>query len=164
MTTSDPTTGKIVRALRYCADVNSVCGDACPAHLDEAGCRTVLMQNAADRLESQEQKMERLTKQNKELVETVLRKIGVSYSKNVEGSVTFCGLTMDEAVDRIMQFPSLTARAEQDERERDAAVADIESLLIQDDCQVDVCWACNRECGNDGECKPKWRGLPQEGE
>ena len=51
MTTSKPTTGEIVRALRYCADVNSICGDACPAHLDEAGCRTVLMKNAADLLE-----------------------------------------------------------------------------------------------------------------
>ena len=49
--TNEPTTGEIVRALRYCADVNSICGDACPAHLDEAGCRMVLMRNAADLLE-----------------------------------------------------------------------------------------------------------------
>ena len=60
MNTNEPTTGEIVRALRYCADVNSICGDACPAHLDEAGCRTVLMENAADRLESQEREIEEL--------------------------------------------------------------------------------------------------------
>ena len=60
---NEPTTGEIVRALRYCADVNSICGDACPAHIDEAGCRTVLMQNAADRLESQERTIAELHEQ-----------------------------------------------------------------------------------------------------
>ena len=169
MNTNKPTTEQIVQALRHCADVNSICGDACPAHIDETGCRTVLMQNAADRLESQEQKIERLTKQNKELVETVLRKIGVSYSKNVEGSVTFCGLTMDEAVDRIMQFPSLTARAEQDERERDAAIADIERMRKE---KIPLCPICDFNdmirCCHDSHCDGyqlfRWRGLPQEGE
>lgn len=93
MTTSDPTTGEIVRALRYCADVNSICGDACPAHIDEAGCRTVLMQNAADRLESQEQTI----KEQKYRLE--LLSLGIP-----------------------VQMTELTARAERAERERDAVV------------------------------------------
>ena len=54
MTTSEPTTGEIVRALRYCVGKDTICGTACPAYLSEAGCRTTIMKNAADRLESQE--------------------------------------------------------------------------------------------------------------
>ena len=59
--TDEPTTGEIVQELRYCADVNSICGDACPAHIVASGCRTVLMQSAADRLESQERTIAELT-------------------------------------------------------------------------------------------------------
>ena len=60
MTTSEPTTGEIVRALRYCTDENSICGTACPAYLSEAGCRTTVIKNAADRLESQERDLKTL--------------------------------------------------------------------------------------------------------
>ena len=69
-----------------------------------------------------------------------------------------------EVIDAKLTIAALTARAEQAEAREKAAVADIESLLSQDDCAGAVCWACARDCGNDGECKPKWRGLPQEGD
>ena len=135
MTTSEPTTGEIVRALRYCADVNSVCGDACPAHLDEAGCRTVLMQNDADSLESQERENER-----------------------VKGEMFANAL---EASERIA---NLTARAESAERERDELVDLIphtcntcyfqsKNLLNEEPCVSCRIYS-----------KWTWRGLPQEGE
>ena len=98
---NEPTTGEIVRALRYCTDVNSICGDACPAHLDEAGCRTVLMENAADRLESQEREIEQLNRTNDGMIDM-----------------------MGQMTDRIKE---LTARAESAERERD----DIEKSLAR---------------------------------
>jgi len=120
--TSDPTTEQIVQALRYCADVNSICGDACPAHIDEAGCRTVLMQNAADRLESQEQ-----------------------------------------------TISALTARAEQAEKERDKAMADLFGFCSR--CKHDGCKLENEPCKSCMKDYPMkqlqnwtWRGLPQEGE
>ena len=58
---NEPTTDEIVRALRYCVGKDAICGTACPAYLSEAGCRTTIMKNAADRLESQEQKIAELT-------------------------------------------------------------------------------------------------------
>ena len=169
--TNEPTTVEIVRALRCVAEATECkdCRYKYPVGNVILCDHEQMNGNAADRLESQEQKMERLTKQNKELVETVLRKIGVSYSKIVEGRVTFCGLTMDEAVDRIMQFPSLTARAEQDERERDAAIADIERMRKE---KIPLCPICDFNdmirCCHDSHCDGyqlfRWRGLPQEGE
>ena len=51
----------------------------------------------------------------------------------------------------------LTAERDAEKARADAAVADIEQLLAQDDF-LGMCWACERECGKDGECKPKWRG------
>lgn len=73
MTTSEPTTGEIVRALRFCTGEDSICGTACPAYLSEAGCRTTIMKNSADRLESQERELERLQK-------TIDRKDAVCYA------------------------------------------------------------------------------------
>ena len=59
---------------------------------------------------------------------------------------------------------ALTARAERAEKERDAAIKDIEMVMIDN-----ICYGCisykNGECSRcDNRCVPKWRGLPQEGE
>ena len=150
MTTSEPTTGEIVRALRYCADVNSVCGDACPAHLDESGCRTALMQNAADRLESQEREIERLNEELEEMQEaaTVLHAANETHWTYIK---------------------ELTARAESAERERDAAIADIERMRKE---KIPLCPICDFNdmirCCHDSHCNGyqlfRWRGLPKEGD
>ena len=103
-TGNEPTTGEIVRALRYCADVNSMCGDACPAHLDGAGCRTVLMQNAADRLESQG----RTIAESDAYIELL---------KKREEALE------NDAINYDMNLSEMTARAESAERERDAAMS-----------------------------------------
>jgi hypothetical protein len=107
VTTNEPTTEQIVQALRYCADVNSICGDACPAHIDEAGCRTVLMQNAADRLESQEQKIAKLENDKSAII-----------SSYAETSVQ---------VGELIQ--KLTSRAESAERERDDYKQELKDAL-----------------------------------
>lgn len=102
MTTSEPTTGEIVRALRYCVGKDTICGTACPAYLSEAGCRTTIMKLADDRLESQERENERLNEELEEMQEAAT----VLHSAN-ETHWTY--------------IKELTARAEQAEKERDAA-------------------------------------------
>ena len=55
----------------------------------------------------------------------------------------------------------LKVRAERAERERDAAIRDIEEVLIRCDTR-DVCFACARQEGcspwADG-CQPRWRRI-----
>ena len=101
MTTSEPTTGEIVSALRFCTGEDSICGTACPAYLSEAGCRTTIMKNAADRLESQERDLETLRAFHERYAEQTSKKYVVAV----------CGLT---------------ARAEQAEAREKAAIAVIE--------------------------------------
>jgi len=136
MTTSEPTTGEIVRALRYCVGKDTICGTACPAYLSEAGCRTTIMKNAADRLESQERDLETLRAFHERYAEQTSKQYVVAV----------CGLT---------------ARAEQAERERDAAVANINLCMDGDICKACVSWKngiCSRK---DNRCDPKYRGLQQ---
>ena len=134
------TTGEIVRALRYCADANSICGDACPAHIDENGCRTVLMQNAADRLESQEHTIAELKYQLE------LLSLGIP-----------------------VQMKDLTARAESAEKWAAAAIADIERLRLKKFTLCPICeFEDIIGCAHKNHCigyqQFKWRGLqPQEG-
>ena len=64
MTTSEPTTGEIVRALRNCADATTKkkpCTPECYYFNRTECCAGSLYDNAADRLESQEQKIAALT-------------------------------------------------------------------------------------------------------
>lgn len=108
MTTGEPTTGEIVRALRDAPNYNGM-----------AGTTTTVEGIAADRLESQEQ-----------------------------------------------TIAALTARAEKAEKERDAAIKDINRMCIR--CKY---WTCQNDepclsCVNAETWNPNWtwRGLPQEGE
>ena len=137
---TEPMTEEIVKGLRNCANADNPCTSEC-INLDMAGgCRDKMMNDAADRLESQEWEIERLQ-----------------------------GEMFANALESAERIAALTARAEQAERERDAAIADIEELLGQDDF-IGICWACKShdKCVGTRDvkitCVPKWRGLPQDGE
>lgn len=68
-----------------------------------------------------------------------------------------------------VQMKDLTARAESAERERDAAIADIERMRKE---KIPLCPICDFNdmirCCHDSHCDGyqlfRWRGLPQEGE
>lgn len=97
MTTSEPTTGELIEALR-CDGVIKPCEGCFFAFQIEncaaMGCRTDDMFGlAADRLESQERKIAEIENFHKEMLK-----------------------------DHKAQIAALTARAEQAERERDAAI------------------------------------------
>ena len=131
MTTSEPTTENIAKALRVCFAKTCACSE-CPFEHESCGD---LEQLAADRLEAQEQ-----------------------------------------------TIAALTARAEQTERERDAAKADMKLIVDavrETHCDETCCFACKYDCdmsindsgGFSNECPGfykddcfEWRGLPQEGE
>ena len=76
-----------------------------------------------------------------------------------ETEFTFAKEQLTSATDLI---ESLTARAEAAERERAAAVEDMETLLGQED-YIGVCWACANDCKKGDNCNPKWRGSQQTG-
>ena len=163
--TNEPTTGEIVRALRCCADVNSICGDACPAHLDEAGCRTVLMQNAADCLESQERSIEEAAKLNEKQANAIAELHEQIAEQNDEIQMARDGI--DDTV------KILTARAEQAEKERDAAIAVIgiqaeklkeSHVVLCNICEFEDMIGCVHKSHCDGYQLFKYRGLPQDGE
>lgn len=62
--------------------------------------------------------------------------------------------------------PGYRERAEKAERERDAAVSDIETILAYGDVNLDTCQYCkNGQCyarGGTKPCFPKWRGAKGE--
>lgn len=122
----EPTTGEIVRTLREEARME-LGGQAATIHL-------TTIQNAIDRLESQEQKIDDLE---------------------------------DDCGKLKMSITLLTARAEQAERERDKAKAD---MRFAANCVDGLCKICgNAECQERGDgcfmCRSfTWRGLPQDGE
>ena len=159
MTTSEPTTGEIVRALRFCTGEDSICGTACPAYLSEAGCRTTIMKNAADRLESQERELSGITGELEQ------------YKKWHDESIATATNNIVELEHRVA---ALTARAEQAEaRER----AIIESLrdrcdfcigyeLEESDDPCSTCYNARTFEPDDIPRTKNWtlRGLPQEGE
>jgi len=145
MTTSEPTTGEIVRALRFCTGEDSICGTACPAYSSEAGCRTTIMKNAADRLESQENEIEEL---------------------KAEAIVN--------ALENAERIANLTARAEQAEAREKAAVADMHGYCQfcggydreEDEEPCNTCTNARTFEPDDVERTDNWeyRGLPQDGE
>ena len=122
-----------------------------------------VMSAAADRLKSQEREIAEL-------------------KAFLEENRKLCALCASEGViEQKAEVDALTARAEQAERERDAAIADMK--LIADNvrethCDETCCFACKYDCDmstNDSgvianECPGfykddcfEWRGLPQGG-
>ena len=97
-----PTTGEIVRALRYCVGKDTICGTACPAYSSEAGCRTAIMKNAADRLESQERTIADLTARAESAERE--RDAAMSFMAAVQSIMS------DILLDNIPQRPAITER------------------------------------------------------
>jgi galactokinase len=147
MTTSEPTTGEIVRALRSMQTSAQVVLDS-GFGTREGECDVVyrnrrdLAKNAADRLESQERNIETLRAFHERYAEQTSKKY-------------------------VEEICALTARAEQAERERDAAVADMKYGRVCMTCKHDE--KCRKEVAvtNQTRCIGKqrweWRGLPQDG-
>ncbi|NCC04796.1 MAG: hypothetical protein EOM37_12340 [Proteobacteria bacterium] len=114
MTTSEPTTGEIVRSLVNCSDVSArkrPCGMDCYYFDKVAPCAETLYKLAADRLESQEREIVGLTELNK--AEYVLYKSEIDAYRIASESLK---LTILRYMDMTQ---TLTARAEQAELERD---------------------------------------------
>ena len=136
MTTSEPTTGEIVRALR-----EVVSDPMFRIHEIAKRCRI-----AADRLESQEREIERL----KEELEQTEEAATVLHAAN-ETHWTY--------------IKELTARAESAERERDAARAEFEVIEQDGLCSVCKFESTIPLLSCIEDCCFKWRGLqPQEGD
>jgi len=160
MEQNEPTTGEIVRALRTCNNRKGERCSQCPV-FSKYGyprtCKRTVDLKAADRLESQERENKRISTDRDCIMEAFMSICTVAFKVSAS------------CADKDKQIAALTARAEQAERERDAAVKDIEELLGQDD-YIGICWACNNhdKCVGTRDvkitCVPKWRGLPQEGE
>ena len=114
-----PTTGEIVRALRCIAD-NAECKDCrykYPVGNVILCDHEQMNENAADRLESQEREIVGLTELNK--AEYVLYKSEIDAYRIASESLK---LTILRYMDMTQ---TLTARAEQAERERDAAIKEL---------------------------------------
>ena len=137
MTTSEPTTGEIVRALRCMAD-NAECKDCrykYPVGNVILCDHEQMNENAADRLESQEQAIEELKSE-----------------------------AIVNALENAERIANLTARAEQAERERDAVVADLD--VLKDSGFCNSCVGCNAPHSEAITYCTDWtrHGQPQDGE
>jgi len=139
MTTSEPTTGEIVRALR-----EVVSDPMFRIHEIAKRCRV-----AADRLESQERELSGISVELEQ------------YKKWHDESIA---TATNNIVELEHQIADLTARAEQAEKERDAAVADLDALKDSGFCNS--CVGCNAPHSESITYCTDWkrRGLPQEGE
>lgn len=155
--TNEPTTGEIVNDLRQCS--THFCEEKCNRYYTlERGnnCAYTMMSDAADRLESQAKQIAELT----------------AAIKTQSDLCRECAsLTV---IEQKAEIDALTARAESAERERDAAITD-----MQDNCQYCVgyereadeppCSTCYNartfELNDVQRTKNwKWRGLqPQDG-
>ena len=148
MNTNEPTTGEIVRALRCDGDANN-CEGCRFCDLDYASifCNEQdIYKQAAERLERQERE---LLQKTQELESAKTRHA----RKDAESAELY-----EEAI----------ARAESAERERDAAIADIERIRKE---KIPLCPICDFNdmirCCHDSHCDGyqlfRRRGLPQEG-
>lgn len=178
MTTSEPTTGEIVRALRCDGDANN-CVNCSYATYDTA---TILcdqgqnVRDAADRLESQEAQIKQLTEAlayanewHKESVENAtneLRELS-GITGELERFRAFHERYAEQTSKKyINDICALTARAESAERERDAAFDMLQDMRNCDECKhlartwkEEPCNCCCREYSMFELC-----GLPQDGE
>lgn len=84
-----------------------------------------------------------------------------------EAAEALCA-TLEKMVKKYQDIivPGYRERAEKAERERDAAVSDIETILAYGDVNLDTCQYCkNGQCyarGGTKPCFPKWRGEKEE--
>ena len=135
MTTGEPTTGEIVRALRDAPNYNGM-----------AGTTTTVEDIAADRLESQEQRIAELEAENRDILQN-----SVSHTTHAE----------------------FVSDYQQQIDERDAMIAELERDLAaakEDMNKVGNCTICAKNCkpseivaivGNGEKCF-EWRGAQEE--
>ena len=193
MTTSEPTTGEnndwisteiIVRMLRKIQNSAQVVLDSGFGTRD-GECNMVYrdrrdnMKLAADRLESQEQKLELLNGGDFDVIDIPA---ALAYLESVEEILPHASALIDLIQSLKGTAIELTARAEQAELERDAAVVDMKSIVdaVREEysdgtccfaCKYDFDTSCDEYGCCPGECPGfesndcfEWRGLPQEGE
>ena len=178
MTTSEPTTGEVVRALRFCYESEESECYECPCRVS-GGAYLCHMDKLADRLESQEQKLELLNGGDFDVIDIPA---ALAYLESVEEILPHASALIDLIQSLKGTAIELTARAEQAEKERDAAKADMKLIVDavrETHCDETCCFACKHDCDtsiNDSgefnnECPGfdrddcfEWRGLPQDGE
>ena len=193
MTTSEPTTGEnndwisteiIVRMLRKIQNSAQVVLDSGFGTRD-GECNMVYrdrrdnMKLAADRLESQEQKLELLNGGDFDVIDIPA---ALAYLESVEEILPHASALIDLIQSLKGTAIELTARAEQAELERDAAVVDMKSIVdaVREEysdgtccfaCKYDFDTSCDEYGCCPGECPGfesndcfEWRGLPQDGE
>ena len=178
MTTSEPTTGEIVRALRFCYESEEIECYECPCRVS-GGAYLCHMDKLADRLESQEQKLELLNGGDFDVIDIPA---ALAYLESVEEILPHASALIDLIQSLKGTAIELTARAEQAELERDAAVVDMKSIVdaVREEysdgtccfaCKYDFDTSCDEYGCCPGECPGfesndcfEWRGLPQEGE
>ena len=191
--TNEPTTGEnndwisteiIVRMLRKIQNSAQVVLDSGFGTRD-GECNMVYrdrrdnMKLAADRLESQEQKLELLNGGDFDVIDIPA---ALAYLESVEEILPHASALIDLIQSLKGTAIELTARAEQAELERDAAVVDMKSIVDavrEEYIDGTCCFACKYDfdtsCDEYGCCPVEcpgfesndcfeWRGLPQEGE
>lgn len=155
--TNEPTTVNIAKALRVCFEKTCACSE-CPFEHEYCGD---IEQLAADRLESQEAQIKQLAE--------ALAYANEWHKDSVENATN----ELRELSGIAGELEAMTARAEQAERERDAAVAVIGIQAKQlKESHVVLCNICKFEdmigCVHKNHCDGyqlfKWRGLQQDGE
>lgn len=138
MTTSEPTTGEIVRALICCGNCEN-CSVEC--YYSKRDCGDVLF-DASARLKSQERRIAELTEELEAISEAAIVLHGANESHWSE-------------------IKELTARAEQAERERDAAVEHVHDAIFGTNhscfyCTMENCDGCTNRTVKEHF---KYRGL-----
>ena len=154
MSTNEPTTGEIVRVLRCIAD-DIECKDCrykYPVGNAILCDHEQMNGNAADRLESQEKKLELLNGGDFDVIDIPA---ALAYLESVEEILPHASALIDLIQSLKGTAIELTARAEQAEKERDALVKSVDRLV--------EAWE-NFKSPALIELVKQWRGLPQEGE
>jgi len=168
MTTSEPTTGEIVAALRCVADDTECkeCRYKYPVGNVILCDHEQMNGNAADRLESQEQKLELLNGGDFDVIDIPA---ALAYLESVEEILPHASALIDLIQSLKGTAIELTARAEQAEKERDAAIAEFDVIAQDGLCEVcffgDFSEVSKDTCMED--CCFQWRSkkrvLKQEG-
>ena len=170
MTTSEPTTGEIVRALRFCYESEEIECYECPCRVS-GGAYLCHMDKLADRLESQEQKLELLNGGDFDVIDIPA---ALAYLESVEEILPHASALIDLIQSLKGTAIELTARAEQAEAREKAAVADMHGYCNfcggydreEDEEPCNTCTNARTFEPDDVERTDNWeyRGQPQDGE
>ena len=156
--TNEPTTGEIVRALRFCYESEEIECYECPCRVS-GGAYLCHMDKLADRLESQEQKLELLNGGDFDVIDIPA---ALAYLESVEEILPHASALIDLIQSLKGTAIELTARAEQ-------AEADIKKFAhTSHTCGHNESGLCKLAADDHGFCEkcPAWvyRGQPQDGE